>query len=801
MKKILNNAVASLLTIALPLLVVAPSFAADPQWTATSSGASKNANAGYIAPFGRRIVEVNNTGAVKLCFERVLGDTGSINVTLTTYNAFNVAAGTHYTALSGTTLSWADGVVGVKCTTLTVSAMPTGPGIIGIDLGGNAYRDRDYVLLNNGTVYASAKYVQAVSSSDATGNTNGSGTSSSPWQALSYALNQIGNTCGLLYVRGAPTINYTYADSTRGDNHSFGGSTASNWGGPGVWSQCAKTNPLIVMAYPSETVTIDQGSTTSSTPSTDYSPGNVAGFVIFNAASNVFLTNMTIQNTSAAFVKWEDGQPSQVTNDVNLYKLTGHYQKTDGSNSAGIGLYYSKNTVVQDCTLTNVYSSNGSQYLSNPYDSVPMGLGSGTQQFRSENNSFIKNTVDVVQLGIYQKFGPDSTTTPSTGMDVSHNLFLRVSGSAVDIGSTNSAANDSVVRYNVSDNPLQSGTTTRTGEFVGLGLTDNAAQNQNLTIYNNVGRYLTTLGLAWFESKQFIDTWVFNNIMDNVYSYDYIIRTPSQQSTVLTYTDYNDFYAGSFNVYLESIAGYPISVLSNWQIASSNARLGLGAPDAHSVTTAPNYTNAGANDYRITSGSLATAGRFGRPIGVGNETVGALSVDHWDGAADLSLSATAIEVSAGISFFHLTLSNAGPANASAITISTTLPGGAALVTASSSGNCTQSGQTVTCTATALANGTSMIFTIAVSSSATQPVNLSFTASSNNTDANNSNNTIAIAATPPTFAELLKVQQFLLSRNTLMTQETQRLDVYPAGQADGVITFSDLLLLQKIILGI
>ncbi len=229
----------------------------------------------------------------------------------------------------------------------------------------------------------------------------------------------------------------------------------------------------------------------------------------------------------------------------------------------------------------------------------------------------------------------------------------------------------------------------------------------------------------------------------------------------------------------------------------------LGDIDVNCTGTYNCYLPSGTNGVLSASSdafnsAYKTTAGWDMATGIGTLNAANL-VNYWN-AADLSLSATAIQAAGGLSYFHVTLSNSGPLNASTIAVSTILPSGVSLDAASSSSNCTQSGQTVTCTASALANGASMIFTVAVSASVMQPIDLSFAASSNNNDANSSNNTLAIAATPPTFAELLQVQQFLLNKNTLTAPEIQRLDIFPTSQGDGMITFSDWLLLQRLVLG-
>ncbi|HET8711431.1 MAG TPA: DUF11 domain-containing protein, partial [Spongiibacteraceae bacterium] len=229
----------------------------------------------------------------------------------------------------------------------------------------------------------------------------------------------------------------------------------------------------------------------------------------------------------------------------------------------------------------------------------------------------------------------------------------------------------------------------------------------------------------------------------------------------------------------------------------------LGDIDVNCTGSYDCYLPSGTNGVlSVTSGSFTSAYKagvgFDMASGIG--TVNAANLVNYWNSADLALSATAIQSSAGLSLFHLTLSNAGPLNASTITVTTVLPSGVSLDVSSSSGNCTQSGQIVTCSVAALAVGDSMVFSIVVTTTATQPINLSFNVSSNNVDSNSANNILAIAATPPTFGELFKVQQFLLNKVTLTSVEVQRLDIFPANQGDGMITFSDFLLLQQTVLG-
>ena len=602
-------------TVALLLATLCPAaLAANPSWSAISSGSSKNAAAGFIAPFGRQLIPVESTGSIPLCFERVLGETGSIAITLTTYSAFNVEAGKNYTALSGTTLSWADGQVGVQCTTLTVSAMPTGPGIIGITLGGNNYRDRDYVLLNNGTVYPSAKYVAPYQngSTDSSSQTSGSGTIASPYLNPSYALSTMTGG-GLLYMRSG-----TYRDWKRYSGEAYSGINIP----PGSRSN---TTPLIVMPYPGEAVTIDQNYGGSS-DGAGYNTSS--GFVFRSGSGNSFILGpITVQHCSGAGVD-DDGK----NNDVVLYGLT--FQDIVGSQvtEAGIHIYASQNWLIQDNVIQRIYATqNGT---SNPFDSYPARVSNGVQIFGAQNYSLIKNTFDVVDNALEIKGAPQTDTDNNT-YDMSHNLFLRIlTDPVIYLGYQYSGATGgisrSLIRYNVSDNPAYA--TAPTDGFVQTWTqtSSSAPQATGLQIYNNVLRNMGTPGgsnpIIQLVGVQ--DVQITNNIIENSKFQQIGVGNMSGRTDQIGLSDYNDYYNGNTQWVLP---GNTSSSLAAWKTVTANAYIARSNPDTNAVGIQPVYTSPGkpSYDYRITTGTLATAGRLGQPIGVGNETVGAFSTDYW----------------------------------------------------------------------------------------------------------------------------------------------------------------------------
>jgi uncharacterized repeat protein (TIGR01451 family) len=107
-------------------------------------------------------------------------------------------------------------------------------------------------------------------------------------------------------------------------------------------------------------------------------------------------------------------------------------------------------------------------------------------------------------------------------------------------------------------------------------------------------------------------------------------------------------------------------------------------------------------------------------------------VKYWN-SSDIALSASGNVTASGQLSYTLTVLNHGPQSASVV-VTTVLPAGLALVSASSSG-CTQTGQTVSCTvgSGALAVNTSATLTVLVQPSSPGAVSLVFTASSSNGD--------------------------------------------------------------------
>jgi uncharacterized repeat protein (TIGR01451 family) len=122
-------------------------------------------------------------------------------------------------------------------------------------------------------------------------------------------------------------------------------------------------------------------------------------------------------------------------------------------------------------------------------------------------------------------------------------------------------------------------------------------------------------------------------------------------------------------------------------------------------------------------------------------------VNGWN-ASNLTLSGAGTVTSAGQLSYAWTIGNTGPRTAVNVVLSTTLPSGYSLVSASSSSGCTAAGQVVSCAISSLGIGDTTPLNIVIEPSGTQPVNLTFTLTASNGVLFPANDSIATSLTPP-----------------------------------------------------
>jgi len=122
-------------------------------------------------------------------------------------------------------------------------------------------------------------------------------------------------------------------------------------------------------------------------------------------------------------------------------------------------------------------------------------------------------------------------------------------------------------------------------------------------------------------------------------------------------------------------------------------------------------------------------------------------VKYWT-SSDVSLTASGSVTSGGLLSYSLTVGDRGPAGASSVVVTTTLPAGFSLVSGMSSSFCTQSGQTVTCAVGSLAVGATDPITLVVMPNGSGTVSLQFTASSSSLDLNPADGSATVALSAP-----------------------------------------------------
>jgi len=177
----------------------------------------------------------------------------------------------------------------------------------------------------------------------------------------------------------------------------------------------------------------------------------------------------------------------------------------------------------------------------------------------------------------------------------------------------------------------------------------------------------------------------------------------------------------------------------------------------HDITQGDMAVNCtGGNNCFLPSatyGQLSTSNSISAPAysasagwdfatGLGSVNVANL-INAWN-ASDLSLSGTATQLSGGLLSFSLKVTDNGPQNASAVTVTSALAAGMALVSASSSVGCSQSGQTLTCTPGALALGSATTLTVVIQPGNSSASQLSFLAQSSGGEVDPADGTLSFA---------------------------------------------------------
>jgi len=587
----------------------------DLSWSATVSGVAKSAAAGFIAPVnfngagntpqGGRIYPVSATGTVDVYYERILGETGSLSVTITTFDSTNCTSGTNYTSLgAGVTLTWADGEIGWKKASITVLSIPTGFGLIGVTCSGAAaYRATNWIWLQGTGLVPGAKFFQSSNGVNVNGNVSGSGTAGSPWLGLSNAISSMGASGGVLYWIQNGTAGHM------------------EWGGTGGTSQGVVVNgfsasnsaPLIILPHPSNTsqAFMDQGSTTGGA---NILWSNAPALYFRGTGSGLWLCGIHFYRGG---IQWNGQDVTQWSNTVVWQCEVDNYAVNAGSNVHCIRFEHVVNGIFQDCFVHNAYTNES--FSSNSYNSLASGFEScfGTLRpsFCTVAHCFMKQG----QFALMNKQGPDTST--DTPCEMTHCLAVQCQASSGAGGGLTgypvqgTAFSNGIIRYSVYDgtNDLGPSGTGMINQFDAL-----AATAQNLDQFNNVFINGPNGGQTVGELKGATGWRVFNNILQDSTTSEMNVQSPGAgTSSQLLYCDKNIYVRGA---HTWVAAGTTYSSAALWQAAGPNTVLANTGNDSNSIFQAgtPTYQNAATNDYRFTN----TSGRGARAIGVGSERVG-----------------------------------------------------------------------------------------------------------------------------------------------------------------------------------
>lgn len=579
--------------------------------SALVSGSDKSAATGYIAPNGfcdnagnnrqgGRIYPVTTIGRYWLRLEPLLGDTGARTVTANTFASTNTVSGTHFTAVSGAQVTFGDGEVGEKGIAIDILAIPTGFGLVGITLTGNAYRATCWLWLQGSGYVPGAIFMQTSNGSNAHGITTGAGTSISPYNSVEKAAAVLGNAGGVCYVK----YNGSHKEFTSGV---FGGNPAGQ--GIKLPNNCTDASPLIFLPDPANAtpLLLDQGVTGAGGSSVLFS--NATGFDWSGITGNsIWICGFNLKNCNYSTYNQTGGPAAGLV----FWQTEVSYYSSDQSNAAAYRIDNTQSVIIQDGFAHNIYSSeNGHNF--NPFDSELAATYEGVHAFSPANASILHCKFDAVQYGCFLK-----DTGVTTSYDVSHCLFLRMAGGSTGGGNSGGpvawpeqggTANQGVMRYCAADRASFSLTIGHMWSCNGGGGT--GSQASYVDVYN-----CTQIGLSGLANITQVDhVRVIDCISQSASLED--IKVNNAGSFVSSLLDANG------NEYVLSTHGWNVNGtnypnIAAWRAATLNAFL-LAAPDVNSTTTStpPSYPSTANHDYRV----AITGGRRGGYIGVGLEQV------------------------------------------------------------------------------------------------------------------------------------------------------------------------------------
>lgn len=570
-------------------------------WSYGSSPTISNYQGGPIFP-------VTATGTYYLYAETVLGETGSRSVTATTFDATNATAGTNYTSATNT-ITVTDGQRGKKLLlAITVTAIPTGFGLVGISItGSNAYRSTAWLWLQGTGRVPGAKFFQSSNGVNVNGSTSGSGTQGSPWLGLSHAISTIGATGGVLYWVQNGTNGHMEWGGTAGNNN---GISVSGFSAP-------SNNPLIILPDPANAsqAFMDQGSTAGGAAILF---SNAPALYFLGTGANLWLCGIHfyrggVQFNSSDAVSWSN---------VVLWQCeVDNYSFNAGSNVHCLRYDETHNLIAQDCYFHDSYTTEQGTGVY-PYSSVASGAESCVGAFYSGNATFAHCKFARGQNACMYKQA--SNTITDTPPELTHCVASQCaanSGSAgylIQYPVQVAATQNGVIRWNVYDGTND----TVSGAGLLLYCSGENTGNSYIDIYNNITIASSSPGgggLGVFINTTHVR--FFNNVSQDSTTTNDEMKIGATGPAQLEVSDYNLFVRGSHTWVLGYGGSSTIySTLATWQAAPSGTYLQNANPDANSTATSttPAYGNISTGNYRFTD----TGGLGGQARGVGMEYVG-----------------------------------------------------------------------------------------------------------------------------------------------------------------------------------